>query len=96
MTAYVIVDTKIHDADGYEEYKALARPIVESHGGTYMARGGELDVIEDDLWSPTRIVLLEFADAATARGFLTSEEYAPVAAMRHRMADCTVVIVDAG
>ena len=96
MTAYVIVDTKINDAAGYEEYKALARPLVEKHGGTYLTRGGALDVIESDLWSPTRLVLLQFPDAEAARGFFGSEEYAPLAAIRHRMAESTAVVMDAG
>lgn len=96
MSAYVIVDTKIHDADRYEEYKALARPIAEKYGGRYLVRGGPIEVVDDDLWSPTRIVLVEFPDVESARRFHTSEEYAPVAAMRHEYADSTVVIVDGG
>ena len=68
--------------------------MVAKHGGTYRARGGELDVVEDDLWSPTRIVIVEFPDIEAARLFAYSEYYAPVAAIRHANADCTVVIVD--
>lgn len=94
MAAYVIVDTKIHDAERYEEYKALARPIAEKYGGRYLARGGAMDVVDDDLWSPTRMVLLEFPDVEAARRFNDSDEYAPVKAMRHRYADSTLVIVD--
>ncbi len=94
MTAYVIVDTKITNAEAYESYKKLARPIVESYGGKYLARGGDLDVVEGDLWTPTRIVILEFTDMATARKMLDSEEYAPVKAVRHANADCTAIIVD--
>ena len=90
MSAWVIVDTRISDPETYEEYKALAGPMVERYGGTYRAQGGELDVIEDDLWSPTRIVVVEFPDIEAARQFLNSEEYAPVAALRHANADCTV------
>jgi uncharacterized protein (DUF1330 family) len=94
VVAYVIVDTKIENPDEYEKYKALARPLVEKHGGIYRARGGTLDVVEADLWSPTRVVILEFPDMATARGFMDSEEYAPVAAIRHANAKCTSVIVE--
>ena len=94
MSAWVIVDTRISGPEAYEEYKALAGPMVERYGGTYRARGGELDVIEDDLWSPTRIVVVEFPDIEAARRFVNSEEYAPVAALRHANADCTVVIVE--
>ena len=94
MSAWLIVDTKITNPEAYEKYKALAGPMVAKHWGTYRARGGELDVVEDDLWSPTRIVIVEFPDIEAARLFAYSEDYAPVAAIRHANADCTVVIVD--
>ncbi len=94
MTAYVVVDTKINDPAEYEKYKALAAPLVEKHGGSYLARGGDMHVVDEALWSPTRIVLLQFPDMATARGFLEGDEYAPVAALRHQHADSTAVIID--
>lgn len=93
MSAYVIVDTKIHDAEGYERYKALARPIAERYGGTYLVRGGEMDVVDEQMWSPTRIVVVEFPDMDSARRFNESDEYAPVKALRHRYADSTLLIV---
>lgn len=93
MPAYVIVDTKIHEPDEYENYKALARPIVESHGGKYLARGGAMHIVDDELWAPTRMVLLEFPNIDAARGFVESKEYEPVAALRHQHADSTVVII---
>ena len=40
MAVYMLVDTKIKDLDAYEEYKHKAKPIVESYGGEYLARGG--------------------------------------------------------
>jgi len=94
MPAYIIVDTAVNDPENYEEYKALARPIAEKFGGRYLARGGEMHVIDNDLWEPTRMVLLEFPDIDAALAFSRSEEYAPVAALRHRFADSTLVIVD--
>lgn len=94
MSAYVIVDTKIKDPEAYEQYKALARPLVEKHGGIYRARGGDMDVVQEELWSPTRIVLLEFADMKSARDFLDSDDYAPVKAIRYANAECTTVIID--
>ncbi|MXU65589.1 DUF1330 domain-containing protein [Oceanomicrobium pacificus] len=94
MTAYLIVDTKISDPDAYEEYKRLARPIAEKFGGRYLARGGAMEVIEADLWSPTRMVLIAFPDMESARGFIDSPEYAPVKPIRHANADCTMVLFE--
>jgi uncharacterized protein (DUF1330 family) len=96
MAAYVIADTDVHDPEGYEEYKALARPIAEKYGGEYLARGGELQVVDAQLWSPTRLVVIRFPDMASAKAFAESDEYAPVAELRHRYATSTVVIVDGG
>ncbi|MCP3934922.1 MAG: DUF1330 domain-containing protein [Actinomycetia bacterium] len=95
MTAYVIVDTKIHNSEEYEEYKALARPLVEKYGGNYLARGGAMQIVDDELWSPTRLVLLEFPDMDTAQAFFDSDEYTPVKAIRHEHADSTSVIFEA-
>lgn len=96
MSAYLIVDTKINDAEVYEEYKSLAKPIAEKYGGMYRARGGELDVRETDLWTPTRVVIIEFPDMQSAQAFVNSDEYAPVKLLRQNNAECTLFIVDGG
>ncbi len=85
MIAYLIADTNVHDAENYERYKSLARPIAEQFGGEYLARGGELRVDDDDLWSPSRLVVIAFPDMAAVDAFLDSEEYAPVKEMRRRV-----------
>lgn len=94
MSAYVIVDTKISDPEAYETYKAQAKPIAEKFGGVYRTRGGDMDVLEVDLWTPTRIVVVEFPDMQAARDFANSDEYAPVKTIRHANAKCTFIIVD--
>ena len=94
MTAYVVVDTEVLEPEQYEGYKAAARPIAERYGGEYLARGGEMRVDDDDLWSPSRMVVVSFPDMAAANAFLDSEEYAPVKDLRHRYAKSTVVVVD--
>ena len=53
-----------------------------------------MDVIEDELWSPTRIVIVEFPDMQSARDFINSEEYAPVKAIRNANAECSFVLVE--
>lgn len=94
MAAFVIVDTAIENADEYEKYKALAKPIAEKYGGTYRARGGAMDILETDLWTPTRMVIVEFPDMQAARAFTDSEEYAPVKPLRRDNARCTLFILD--
>jgi uncharacterized protein (DUF1330 family) len=94
MSAFIVVDTKIKNPDVYEEYKKLAKPIAEKFGGTYRVRGGAIDLREADLWSPTRIVIIEFPDVKSAQAFVDSEEYTPVKPMRQDNADCTLFIIE--
>jgi uncharacterized protein (DUF1330 family) len=94
MPAYLVVDTRISDADAYETYKAQAKPIAESHGGEYLARGGALDVVQDDLWTPTRLVIIRFPDMAAARAFVDDPAYQPVKAIRLGASQATMAIVD--
>ena len=94
MSAYLIVDSQIDNPEAYEEYKRLAAPIVKKYGGVYRVRGGAMDVRETDLWTPSRMVVIEFPDIAAARAFADSEEYAPVKQIRHANARCTLLLVE--
>ena len=92
--AYIVVDTLIHDPETYEAYKAKVVPIVQSFGGEYLIRGGDMIIDQEELWSPTRMVLLTFPSVERAKSFLDSDEYAPVKAMRLGASKATAVIVE--
>ncbi|HEY7749574.1 MAG TPA: DUF1330 domain-containing protein [Aestuariivirgaceae bacterium] len=94
MAAYVIVDTRLIDAGAYEDYKVKARPIIEKFGGKYLARGGAMEVLEDELWRPSRMVVVEFADMSQALSCLRSAEYLAVRPIRHANAKSTVLVVE--
>ena len=92
--AYVIVDTKIEDHATYEKYKALAKPIAEKFGGEYLTRGGELHVEQNELWEPTRIVIVKFPSMSHAKQFNGSAEYEPVKSIRLGASKATLIIVE--
>ena len=94
MVAYLVVDTKIKNGEAYEEYKLRTKPIIESYGGEYLARGGITTAPENELWTPTRIVIVRFPSRKDVEAFLDSEEYAPIKALRNKYADCTLAIID--
>jgi uncharacterized protein (DUF1330 family) len=93
MSAYVIADIALSDAAAYEDYKARSPAIIARHGGEYLVRGGAHEVIEGD-WHPTRLVLLRFPDRAAIHAFLADPEYAPLKALRARVATSDLVAVD--
>jgi uncharacterized protein (DUF1330 family) len=92
VPAYIVVETDIHDPEQYERYKAAAPPAVEAGGGRFIARGGELVVLEGD-WQPKRIVLLEFPDLEAAKRFYESPEYQEAKRLREGAAGFNMVAV---
>ena len=92
--AYLVVDTAIENVENYEEYKKLAKPIVEKFQGQYLTRGGEMDVVQYELWSPTRIVIIKFPNHKYAKSFLESPEYNPVKKIRLNNSKATSIIVE--
>ena len=94
MTAYLVVDTELINPDRYEDYKVLAKPLAERFGGRYLARGGAMTLAETDLWSPKRMVLVEFPSAEQARAFYESPEYQAALRISKESARRTVVILE--
>jgi uncharacterized protein (DUF1330 family) len=68
--------------------------MAENHGGRYIHRGGKMFVDDTALWKPTRMVVIEFPTMEAAQGFLMSEDYQPVKALRHKYATSTSVILE--
>ena len=93
MPAYVIVETDVSDPDRYEHYKRLAESAVGAAGGRYVARGGELAVLEGD-WRPKRLVVLEFDDLAAAKRWYDSAEYSEARRAREGAAYLRMVAVE--
>jgi len=94
MAAYLVVDTLLENPEQYEEYKLKARPVAEQYGGEYLARGGPMQIKESDLWSPTRMVLVKFADAAAANRFYKSPEYQAVLPISKASARRTAFVLE--
>jgi uncharacterized protein (DUF1330 family) len=92
MAAYVIVETDITDAAQYEQYKAASPGAIQAGGGRFLARGGELAVLEGD-WQPSRLVLLEFEDLTAARDWYRSEVYQQAKKLRDGAARLRMVAI---
>ena len=91
--AYVMAEIEVVDAGTYEGYKSAAAPIAAQYGGRYIIRGGEMHLAEGDAPSGS-LVVLEFANLTAARAFLNSDEYRPVAEIRHKAAKSRIMIVE--
>ena len=94
MPAYVIAYAgNVRDADAIAEYRRRNTDAVARHGGRFLARGGEVQVLEGP-WPHERCVIMEFPDAAAARAWYESDEYAPLRAMRQAASDTQMILAD--
>ena len=93
MAAYLIVDLDIHDQAGFQSYRMRVSAIIAKHGGEYLVRGGEFEVIEGD-WHPHRLTLFHFPNRRAIHDFFVDPEYAELRAIRKRTSTSIVVAVD--
>lgn len=93
MSAYVIVEVKVHDAQVYDEYKGRVQPTLEKYGGRFLVRGGKTELLEGD-WNPSRMVVIEFPSADEARAWWSSPEYADPKALRQRSAVTQMILAE--
>ena len=93
LPAYIVVETDIHDPEQYERYKQATPAAVEAGGGRFIARGGELAILEGD-WRPKRLVLLEFPDLEAAKRFYESPAYQEAKRLREGAVGFNMVAVE--
>ena len=75
MSVYLIADIKVTDDAWVPDYAANAHKLVHKHGGRYLARSGNVRVIEGMPPETTLIALIEFPSAADVERFLSDDAY---------------------
>ena len=94
MPAYAIAYAgDVRDAAALQEYRRRNTDAVAKHGGRFLVRGGAVEVLEGP-WPWERCVVMEFADAATARGWYESDDYAPLKTMRQAASSTQLILVE--
>ncbi len=93
MAVYMIIESKVKDADKYREYLARVPAIVARYGGRYLARGGRITSLLGD-WKPERMIVLEFPAESNVQEWLSSAEYRAIAPLREAGADIRAVLVE--
>jgi uncharacterized protein (DUF1330 family) len=91
--AYVIADVTVTNAEQMAKYREWSTKAMQEHGANVLVRGGEFEVLEGP-WTPSRLVLLEFKDRATAKAFYASETYQHAISLRQGAGVMRMVVVD--
>ena len=93
MVAYIIIDLDVHDNAAFEGYQKAVPAFIAKHGGQFLVRGGQFEVIEGD-WRPHRLVVLRFPDRAAIRAFFLDPEFESLTKLRWQSAKTNIVAVD--
>jgi uncharacterized protein (DUF1330 family) len=94
MPAYVIADVRdVRDAEALVQYRRGNTDAVARHGGRFLVRGGDFEVLEGE-WPTLRMVVAEFPDAAAARAWYESDDYAPLKAMRQGASETNIILLE--
>ena len=95
MAVYVIIDIAVRppSAADYAQYVEKVRPIVEQHGGRYLARGGAITTLSG-AWNPERIIVIEFPSADHVRRWWNSPEYRAIVGLRENSTTARAILVE--
>jgi uncharacterized protein (DUF1330 family) len=93
MPVYLISDVTPRNAEAFEAYRTRAAASIERHGGKYLVRGGEIDVLEGS-WTPRALVVVEFPDRASAQAWYRSSDYAEALAVRDDALERNLILVE--
>lgn len=91
--AYTISDVVVKGEEAANNYRERAAASIAKFGGSYVVRGGTIEVVEGD-WTPSIIVIAEFPDMETARRWYRSPEYAEALKFRDEALSRNLIFVE--
>ncbi len=77
MRHYAVAELDVTDPAWVRDYVAEVTPMVERHGGRYLARTAGVEMLEGDRPQPQVVLLIEWPSREAAQRFYESAEYRP-------------------
>ncbi len=93
MSAYIIADVTVTDADKMAKYREWSTKAMQEHGAEILVRGGDFEVLEGP-WTPSRLIVLRFPDRTQAKAFYDSETYTHARSLREGAGVMRMIVVD--
>jgi uncharacterized protein (DUF1330 family) len=86
VSAYLISQVQVLDAEAWENYRTRAARVIADFGGRYLVRGALAEVIEAD-WPveeppPQTVIVAEFPSMKALKSWYASPQYAEAFAFR--------------
>ena len=77
MKYYAVAEIDVTDPSWVRDYVANVTPLVERHGGRYLARTPQVEKLEGDRSPPQTFLIIEWPSKEAAESFYESEDYRP-------------------
>ncbi|HET6510456.1 MAG TPA: DUF1330 domain-containing protein [Baekduia sp.] len=77
MKHYAVAELEITDPSWVQDYVTHVTPMVERHGGRYLARTPRVAQLEGDRPVAPLTLIIEWPSEEAARAFYESDEYRP-------------------
>lgn len=90
---YLVAHLDVHDPEGFEKYRDKVSATVAQYGGSYVVRGGGMEMIEGTAL-PRRTVIIEFASLDQAKSWYNSPEYQAIIGLRLSAATGSAQLVE--
>ena len=90
---YMVAHLDVHDPAGFEKYRDKVVATVKQYEGSYLVRGGEMEMVEGEALPP-RTVILEFPSVEQAKTWYNSPEYQEIIGLRLSAATGSAQIVE--
>jgi uncharacterized protein (DUF1330 family) len=93
MKAYLIAAETVHDETAFSEYRKQIMATMSPFEGHFIARGGQLTVLEGK-WPHMRVVIIEFPSRDAAESWYKSKAYQKIIKLRLQSTSGDLVILD--
>jgi len=93
MPAYLVAEIEVTNPEAYKLYTDRTPAVIAAHGGRFVVRGGAVETKEGAA-PKGRVVIIEFADMAAARGFYDSPGYREILPLRLAASTGRVFLVE--
>jgi uncharacterized protein (DUF1330 family) len=77
MKYYAVAEVDVTGPGWVRDYVTNVTPMVERHGGRYLARTSKLQKLEGEREPPQTFLIIEWPSREAADAFYESEEYRP-------------------
>ena len=93
MKYYAVAEIAVTDPSWVGDYVAHVTPLVERHGGRYLARTANVETLEGDRPTAPLFLIIEWPSREAAQAFYESDAYRPYRERRRAGARNEFVLV---